>query len=548
MISQKTIENVKSKINIVDVIGNYIQLKKSGSNYKGLCPFHSERSPSFVVSPQKNIYHCFGCGASGDAIKFVMEYEHLSYPEAIEKLALMYNIPIEKTNIKIAFNTKLLNEINDYYIKNLQKNKNALDYLLKRGLSEESIEEFQLGFAPSIEEQMQYFSKFDKNELIKYGVLTKTSSPYPRLINRITFPIFSLNSNIIAFGGRTISNHPAKYINFENTPLFDKSKTLYGLYQAKNHIFKKKNIFITEGYFDVIMMHQAGYNTAVASLGTAFTKEHLTILLNRFIQNDTTIYLLYDSDEAGINSALKASKMFIQKAINGRVILLPNKKDPADIIKEENSIEKYIKSSKTFIKFIISKTIEKYDIKEPIQKALCAKELKEFILSIEDELVRYSFKEEVEKILLIPIQLKQNNIYTNQTNKKKHLDVGRAAILKTIYSQLKNNNYNLLNEIIEFLTPEDFNELKEAATALFKEDLENPSLLEIVLLDNIKEIENEKEFYQIISSILLRKFEQQLKTTPLTKDNLYTIRKLKEEINLLKQNRWEEFLEKYLKG
>jgi DNA primase len=217
MIKSESIENLKSIIDIVDVIGNYIQLKKEGSNYKALCPFHNEKTPSFVVSPAKQIYHCFGCGASGDAIKFIMEMEKLSYPEAIEKLANMYNFKLDYTSSKSFVKLDILESVNNYYISNLYKSKTALEYLKNRGLKDSTIEKFSLGYAPDKETQIKYFknANLDFKALNELGVLV--NGEYPRLIERITFPIFSASNKIIAFGGRTITNHPAKYINFTNT-------------------------------------------------------------------------------------------------------------------------------------------------------------------------------------------------------------------------------------------------------------------------------------------------------------------------------------------
>ena len=248
MIKPESIENLKSLIDIADVIGNYVQLKKQGSNFVALCPFHSEKTPSFVVSPSKQIYHCFGCGASGDAIKFIMEIEKLTYPEAIEKLASMYNFKLEYTKGNSFVHIDLLERVNSFYISNLYKNQNALNYLKQRGLFDSTIEKFQLGYAPSSQEQFKFFkdANLNKKDLIELGVLND-SGEYPRLIERITFPIFSQSGKIIAFGGRTITNHPAKYINFTNTKIFNKSKTFYGLNFAREHILRSKRIIITEG-------------------------------------------------------------------------------------------------------------------------------------------------------------------------------------------------------------------------------------------------------------------------------------------------------------
>ena len=260
MIKPESIENLKSIIDVVDVIGNYIQLKKKGGNFTANCPFHSEKTPSFVVSPTKQIYHCFGCGVTGDAISFVMEYEKLSYPEAIEKLANLYNFQLEYTKNPPTLHRNILEKINSFYKQNLIHNKEAFNYLKERGLHENIIEKFELGYAPSSQEQLNFInsSNLPLNEAMELGVFAKgENGVYARLIERITFPIFSNNNKIIAFGGRTISNHPAKYINYTNTKIFNKSKTFYGLNFAREKILRSKEIIITLGYMYVIMLHQS---------------------------------------------------------------------------------------------------------------------------------------------------------------------------------------------------------------------------------------------------------------------------------------------------
>ena len=229
MIKKESIELLKSQLDIVDVIRNYITLKKEGSSYKGLCPFHAEKTPSFVVSPSMGIYHCFGCHAKGDAIEFVKNIENITFTEAVEKIAAMYNFNLEytkKNDIDIDIN--LLEFINNFYEKKLINNSFAYNYLLDRGVSKSTIEKFKLGFAPSSQEQIKYLSDNFKSLLDaeKLGIIVKGDNGYyARLIDRITFPIFSEKGKIIAFGGRTINNHPAKYINYSNTILFNKSNS-----------------------------------------------------------------------------------------------------------------------------------------------------------------------------------------------------------------------------------------------------------------------------------------------------------------------------------
>ncbi len=481
MIKPESIENLKSLIDIADVIGNYVQLKKQGSNFVALCPFHSEKTPSFVVSPSKQIYHCFGCGASGDAIKFIMEIEKLTYPEAIEKLASMYNFKLEYTKGNSFVHIDLLERVNSFYISNLYKNQNALNYLKQRGLFDSTIEKFQLGYAPSSQEQFKFFkdANLNKKDLIELGVLND-SGEYPRLIERITFPIFSQSGKIIAFGGRTITNHPAKYINFTNTKIFNKSKTFYGLNFAREHILRSKRIIITEGYMDVIMLHQAGIQNAVATLGTALTREHLPILRKL----NPKVTLSYDSDTAGINAALKASKLLYKEYFDGGVILFGEGEDPADAVAKGKNIEEILKNEIKFADFIIEYMTKKYDLKNPVEKKQAIDEFRNYINELPD-ILKDDFSIKVSQYLQIPpniLKVRTNHMQNLNLNKK--IDVAEASIVKTLYE-----NPNLMDEIIEYLSPQMFNTHFEELDAVYKEDFENPKLLEIVLRDDIKSLD-----------------------------------------------------------
>jgi len=478
MIKPESIENLKSIIDIVDVIGNYVQLKKQGSNFTALCPFHSEKTPSFVVSPTKQIYHCFGCGASGDAIKFIMDIEKLSYPEAIEKLASMYNFKLEYTKGRSFVHLDILETVNSFYISKLYKNENAFNYLKQRGLFDSTIEKFQLGYAPSSTEQFQFFksANLKKEDLINLGVLSENGE-YPRLIERITFPIFSQSGKIIAFGGRTISNHPAKYINFTNTKIFNKSKTFYGLNFAREHILRSKRAIIVEGYMDVIMLHQAGVENAVATLGTALTNEHLPILQKL----NPKVTISYDSDTAGINAAMKASKLLYKNYFEGGVVLFDEGEDPADAVVKGKNIEEILKREITFSDFIIEYTIKNYDLKNPSQKKAAIDEFRNYITELPD-ILKEDFSIKASQYLQIPPNiLKVKTHHSQNLNLNKKIDIAEASIIKTLYE-----NPQLMDEIIEYLTPEMFNTHQLELEAVYREDFENPKLLEIVLRDDIK--------------------------------------------------------------
>ena len=309
MIDNASIESLKNTIDIVDVIGNYVELKKAGANYKANCPFHGEKTPSFVVSPSKQIYHCFGCGVGGDSIKFMMEMEKLSYPEAVEKLASMYNFSLNYTKGSSDYSDakRILEVMQHWYLKNLDQNLSAKKYLVDRSISTASVEKFGIGYVPGGVEVMQFLQRthLPVPQAVEAGIIAQgeRGEYYARLVERITFPIYSTAGAIVGFGGRTITNHPAKYINSPQTKLFNKSRLLYGYHLAKESIYKKKQIIICEGYLDVIMFHQAGFSTAVATLGTALTAEHLPLLR----KGDPKVILAYDGDKAGVAAALKAS-------------------------------------------------------------------------------------------------------------------------------------------------------------------------------------------------------------------------------------------------
>ena len=369
MINKISIDNLKNSLDIIDVIGKYIPLKKTGSNYKACCPFHSEKTPSFVVSSSKQIYHCFGCNITGDSISFVMKYENLIYPEAIELLAKEYNFTLTYDKQYNTINRNILEDINKFFIKNLDLNKIAFQYLESRGVSLESIEKFQIGYAPNSQNILNYIRNqhINLNDIIEMGVIAKGEKDYySRFIERIIFPIKDNSGKICAFGGRTISNHPAKYINSPTTKIFNKSKTFYGYFESKNAIFKLNEIIITEGYLDVIMLHQVGFKNIVATCGTALTEEHIPILK----RSNSKIILAFDGDNAGINAAFKASILLIKYELDSKVTIFKDGKDPADMVKdgELTELKELFLNAEPSIPFCIKTIIKKYNISIPEDK------------------------------------------------------------------------------------------------------------------------------------------------------------------------------------
>lgn len=370
MISATSIEALKARIDIIDIVGSYVELKKAGANYKAPCPFHDEKSASFVVSPQKQKYHCFGCGVDGNGIDFVMEYKKLTFAEALEDIANDLNFTLQYDNSGEAKKDykKLMEYMNRFYIS--QRHADIGVYLMERGVSMESIEEFEIGYTPSSHIQLSHLKAgaFNTTEAIECGICSVDNGrTYARNSDRISFPIRSHTGKLIGFGGRCIQcGERAKYINSPQTALFDKSRVLYGYHLAKKAIHDKGTITITEGYIDVVMFQQIGIKTATATMGTALTEEHC-----RFIKkNNLRVLLCYDGDRAGIAAAFKASKLLSSHSIYGGVVLFPEGKDPADMVKSGNTTELFdlMKSPTPLIKFAIRHIASSYDIEIPNQK------------------------------------------------------------------------------------------------------------------------------------------------------------------------------------
>ncbi len=319
MILKSSIDRLLQTIDIVEVISSYVDLRKSGSNYMACCPFHEERSASFSVNQVKGFYHCFGCGASGDSIKFVMAFEKLSFVEALEKLAHRFNITLEHDK-GVYYDHKedyhLLEMVSSLYQEELFNAPFFLNYLQKRGLSMESIKAFKLGLCTNRIDYGIENKGLNKDKLIELGVLGKSDKEdktYLRFLDRIMFPIYSPSAQVVGFGGRTLKEKAAKYINSPQNKLFDKSSLLYGYHLAKEHIYKQKQVIVTEGYLDVILLHQAGFKNAIATLGTALTPSHLPLLK----KGDPEILLSYDGDKAGRKAAYKASLMLAKEQRKG---------------------------------------------------------------------------------------------------------------------------------------------------------------------------------------------------------------------------------------
>jgi DNA primase len=495
MITQDSIEALKARLDIVDVVGSYVELKKAGANYKAPCPFHDEKSPSFVVSPSKGIYHCFGCGAGGDSIKFTMEYEKLNYPEALEKLADNYNFTLTHTDNKHNKpRSQVMDKLDEWYQNLLTSKQSALAYIKERGIYESSVEKFGIGYAPESDATINYIKSqlFSMNEALDMGVVGYDGGRnFARFIERITFPIHSANGSIVGFGGRTITGHQAKYVNSPETAFFNKSRLLYAYHHAKQTVHKTKEIIITEGYLDVIMLHQAGFTNAVATLGTALTPEHLPLLR----KGEPKVIMAYDGDKAGRAAALKASRLLSAGGFNGGVVIFGDGLDPADMVNngDVEELATMIRDAKPFIEFVLEELLSLYDLRDPKAKESCMQEGIAYLKTL-SPLLQEEYKTFLASRLgglgVSPslVRMGQSPADKNAPlmQKNTHKDMWELSLIKTVLEHPE-----LIDQMLDALDPSllQFHSREFLLSLQGKND--EPSLMAIAVDDQIKSLKDE---------------------------------------------------------
>ena len=405
--SDDLIEEVRAKNDIVDVISGYVKLQKKGSSYFGLCPFHNEKSPSFSVSRQKQMYYCFGCGAGGNVFTFIMEYENYTFVEALRYLAERSGVELpeqddsEEAKKKAGVRATLL-EINklaaQFYYAQLKdaRGEHALDYLRRRELSDDTIRVFGLGYSGKSGKELYRYLKskgYSDDILFKAGLIAfnERSGPYDKFWNRVMFPIMDANSKVIGFGGRVMGDGQPKYLNSPETMIFDKSRNLYGLNRART--FRKPYFLLCEGYMDVISLHQAGFGNAVASLGTALTSGHAS-LIRRYVEE---VYLTYDSDEAGTKAALRAAPILKEAGITARVIRMEPYKDPDEFIKNlgAEAFEERIGKAQNGFMFGLKVLEKQYDMKSPEGKTEFMRAAATRLTEFDEEIERNNYIEAI---------------------------------------------------------------------------------------------------------------------------------------------------------
>lgn len=394
-IPQDKIDEIKSVADIVSVIGDYVELKRAGSNYVGLCPFHNEKTPSFSVSPSKGIFHCFGCGVGGDVISFIMQKEGLSYPEAIKFLADKLGILVETNEVnkeKYEHRKKLFeinNEAKLFYYKNLLINDIPKDYIKKRNLNNNLINKFIIGYADGKNSLYRHLLQkgYQKDDIIEVGLINQDEkgNVYDKFRNRLMFPIIDIRGNVIGFGGRALADSRAKYMNSPQSLAYDKSKNVYGVSNLKNST-KVGKIILVEGYMDVISLTNYGFDYAIASLGTSLTHDQAK-LIKRYCKN---IYICYDGDSAGQNATSRAIEIFKEQDISPNIIVIPDNMDPDDYIKQygNESFDRLIDNAVDSVIYEYKKILQKYDINDVKEKIQLIDDLTTLLSKLDREVIR----------------------------------------------------------------------------------------------------------------------------------------------------------------
>ena len=528
---EELIEEVRTRNDIVEVISGYVRLQKKGSNYFGLCPFHNEKSPSFSVSPGKQMYYCFGCGAGGNVITFLMEYENQTFPEAVRTLAQRAGIALpEADDSKEARQAdsrraKLL-EINKeaakyfYYQLRTERGSVGMEYLRKRELSDETMNHFGLGYANKYSNDLiQYLkSKGYSEDLIRDAGLCNVDEKhgmYDKFWNRVMFPIQDINHRVIGFGGRVMGDGKPKYLNSPETEIFDKSRNLYGLNFARTS--RKGNVILCEGYMDVIAMHQAGFTQAVASLGTAFTSGQAS-LLRRYANE---ILLSYDSDGAGVNAALRAIGILKEAGMTGRVINLEPYKDPDEFIKAlgGEEFQKRLDHAENSFFFELRQLQKNYDLSDPEQKTAFHREIARKLCTFSEEVERENYIEAVAQKYHISFENLRRLVgtYAAQTGLAQPVIRPKSGVQKknTAAEGIKNSQKLLLTWLVEqpqlyrqiskYISPKDFTEglYEKVADRLF-EELEQGNINPASIISMFEEEEDQREAASLFHTKLER--------------------------------------------
>ena len=406
-ITNESKEQLRASVDIVDVVSDSLELKKAGANFKGCCPFHGEKTPSFTVSPSKQIYHCFGCGVGGDVFKFVQELFKMSFPEAVEEVARRHNFTLQydSNGGKRKDYSRVLDALTAFYMKDVPKD--VLKYLESRGLSKKSIKLWQIGYAPRSPETLKFIESnmLPKGELEELKLLrTGERGVYAHFTQRVMFPVHNHLGKVVGFSGRTLKTDTkmAKYVNSMDSAVFDKSRILFGFDKAKEHVYAKKFCIIMEGQLDVILSHQVGIQTAVASQGTALTEQHVPMLKKSGAQ----VILAYDGDKAGRAAALKGAMLLSRHSVSGGVVLFPEGMDAAQMVaeKREDELKRLLTIWTEMIRYVLEQIVAGFDLRDARQKSEALKQCKQYLDSLGDAVVADAYVGMVAGLVGVDVQ------------------------------------------------------------------------------------------------------------------------------------------------
>lgn len=525
VINDNVLDEIRDRADIVDLIGEYVDLKRSGSNYMGLCPFHSEKTPSFSVSPSKSIFKCFGCGVGGDVITFIMKRENLSFPEAVEFLADKYNVRLEvykDENKEAREKRNRLYEINReaglHFLKNYQASQKAQLYLKNRMLSDKTIRSYGIGYSKdSWTDLYDHLTKmgYREEELLELNLISKSKNGnyIDRFRDRVMFPIINRNNRIIGFGARAFGDAKPKYLNSRETPIFHKGSNVFNINIISRESTRER-IILVEGYMDVISLYNSGINYSVASLGTSLTIDQANII-KRMAKD---IYICYDSDNAGINATSRAIDIFLQASVKPKIIELEGGLDPDDFIKKYGleAFEKKIKSAISYIEFKIKKLKENFNLEDSEGLSNFTIESAKILSSIKNPIERDIFVKDFSTKYNISYTAIENYINYLNRNKLKEAKREKVKVKKNInvvksnktraqeellaYSLLDNDIYKYIKNKIEvfYFTNAMTRAVFEEIPRLFEEEMEIRDFLSI--LESNKLVT--KEFVENIMSLI----------------------------------------------
>lgn len=516
-------EEVKTRIDIVQIVSRYSSLKAAGQNYKGLCPFHKEKTPSFTVSPAKGVFHCFGCGKGGDIFSFVMEMEGLSFPEALQKIAEEAGLPMPKqqsckqpapSSISRLEALRIHALAASFFYKNLSGSAEAIAYLKKRNVVGQTAKKFQLGYAPAQWYNVGAFMKaqgISAEAMQQCGLVVPSSSEgqdYDRFRHRIMFPIFDVSQKVIGFGGRSIDpSVQPKYLNSPETILYHKSQILYGLSHSKESIRTKGSVFIVEGYFDCIALFQAGLDNVVATSGTALSGEH-GHLLRRFTRN---VFVVFDGDDAGFEAAQRAVFVLAPLELEVRVVLLPSGYDPDTFITQygADAFVELSNKSQRGLQFVLKAALKRWDCTTPHGKAAFVEHFLPLLTACTDAIIQGQFIQEIAAVAAVKPELIQSRLiqkeksnYTMTQTEQQTRDMGSQRYLATEegnFWHLIVQDPTLMAGVQKYMNEETFSELfsKNLYSLVTKTYAQYNSL------DNIMVMTDDEQMKKILSLMMV---------------------------------------------